>query len=120
MSRKVGVWLAVWAVIAGWLLSQQGCDTALEDIVVADGAVTVRNQSKDDWLDVRIWVNEHYAGGARSIPAGGFMREPITRFVAAQGQKIDITRTAITSVVVLGRTPDGTRIRVVWGKPMAH
>ena len=120
MSRKVGVWLVVWAVVAGWLLWHQGCDTALEDIVVADGAVMVRNQTEHDWLDVRIWVNEHYARGARSIPAGGFVREPISRFVAAQGQKIDITRTAITSVVVLARTPDGTRVRVVLGKPQAH
>jgi hypothetical protein len=120
MSRTVRVWLAILVLAAGWLLWQQGCHTPLEDIVVADGAVTVRNQTPQEWLDVRIWVNEHYAGGARSIPASGFVREPLSRFIAAQGQKIDIATTAITSVVVLGRTPDGTRVRVVWGKPLLH
>ena len=120
MSRTVKAGVAVWVLVVAWALWQQGCDTALEDIVVADGAVTVRNQTQDEWLDVRIWVNEHYAGGARSIPADGFVHEPLSRFVAAQGQKIDIARTAITSVVVLGRTHDGTRVRVAWGKPQLH
>ena len=121
MSRTVKMGLAVWVLAAGWLLWQQGCQTtSLEAIIVADGAVTVRNQTEDEWLDVRIWVNEHYAGGARSIPPHGFVREPLSRFVAAQGQRIDIARTAITSVVVLGRTPDGTRVRVAWGTSYLH
>lgn len=110
----------MWAVAAGLFFWQPGCDTALEDIVVADGAVTVRNQTELAWLDVRISVNEHYVRGAQSIPAGGFVREPLTRFVAAQGQKIDLVRTPITSVAVLARTPDGTRVRVIWGTPIAH
>lgn len=87
---------------------------------MADGAITVRNQTTEEWVDVRIWVNEHYAGGARSIPAGGFVREPLSRFVAAQGQRIDVASTAISSVVVLGRTADGTRIRVILGSPQLH
>jgi hypothetical protein len=120
MSRTVKLGLVVWVLVAGWLLWQQGCDTTLEAIVVADGAVTVRNQTEDDWLDVRIWLNEHYAGGARQIPRGGFIREPAGRFVAAQGQTFDITKAGITSIVVLGRTPDGTRVRVAWGKPLLH
>ncbi len=120
MSRVVRVWLAVWVLAVGWLVWQQGCDPTLEDIVVADGIVTVRNQTTQGWVDVRIWVNEYYAGGARSIPAGGFVREPLSRFVAAQGQTINLATTAITSVVVLGRTPDGTRVRVVLGSPVLH
>ena len=60
--------------------------TPLEAIVIADGAVTVRNQTDREWQSVRIWVNEHYAGEARVIPAGGFVREPLSRFVTARGQ----------------------------------
>ncbi len=120
MSRTVKGWLAIWVIVAGWLLWQQGCNETLEAIVVSDGAVIVRNQTEADWLDVRIWVNEYYSGGARVIPANGFVREPLSRFVAAQGQTIDVARTAITSIVVLGRTPDGTRVRVAWGKPQLH
>lgn len=120
VSRVVRAWLGVWVLAAGWFFWQRGCDPILEDIVVADGAVIVRNQTTQEWVDVRIWVNEYYAGGARSIPAGGFVREPLSRFVAAQGQTINAASTTITSVVVLGRTPDGTRIRVVLGSPQLH
>ena len=77
MSRVVRVWLVIWVLAVGWFIWQRGCDPTLKDIEVADGAITVRNQTTEEWVDVRIWVNEHYAGGARSIPAGGFVREPL-------------------------------------------
>ncbi len=121
MSLKVRALIAVWLVVgAGWFLWQHRGAPALEPIVIADGAVTVRNQTDREWQNVRIWVNEHYAGGAKAIPAGGFVREPLSRFVAAQGQTINVARTAITSVVVLAAAPDGSRVRVAWGKPFWH
>jgi hypothetical protein len=120
MSRRGRISIAVWlAILAGWYFWQRENPADLEPIVIADGAVTVRNQTAQEWLNVRIWINEHYAGGARSIPAGGFVREPLSRFVAAQGQTI-AAATKITSVVVLASTPDGTRIRVPWGSPVLH
>lgn len=110
----------IWVCVAGWLLWQQGCDRPLDDIVIDAGAVIVRNQSPDEWLDVRIWVNEHYAGSAKSIPAGGFVREPLSRFVTSRTQKFDPVITPVASVVVLAKTPFGTPVRVVWGKPFWH
>lgn len=113
--------MAVWLIFgAGWFLWQRREVTPLDAIVIADGAVMVRNQSGRDWQSVRIWVNEHYAGGTKVIPAGGFVREPLSRFVAAQGQKINVARTKITSVVVLAQEPDGKRVRIVWGTALAH
>ena len=121
MSLKVKVSIAAWLIAgAGWYLWQQRDPAPLEPIVVADGAVTVRNQTGAEWQGVRIWVNEYYAGGARVIPVGGFVREPLSRFVASQGQTINAATTRITSVVVLASEPDGTRVRVVWGTPVLH
>jgi len=121
MSLKTKASIAVWLLIAvGWYFWQQRGAPYLEPIVVADGAVTVRNQTSREWRNVRIWVNDHYAGGARVIAAGGFVREPLSRFVAAQGQTINAATTRITSVVVLATEPDGTPVRVAWGKPFWH
>ena len=121
MSLKVKAWIAVWLlVLAGWYFWQNRGTTPLEPIVIADGAVTVRNQTGRDWQNVRIWVNDHYAGSARVISAGGFAREPLSRFVASQGQTINTATTKITSVVVLATDTDGTKVRVVWGKPFWH
>jgi len=120
MSGKMKASIAFWLIVAaGWYLWQGRTVTPLAPIVIADGAITVRNGTAQEWQNVRIWVNEHYAGGARMIPAGGFVREPLSRFVAAQGQTMTAA-TRVTSVVVLASNPDGTRVRVVWGQPFLH
>jgi hypothetical protein len=98
----------------------RGCAEVLPEIEVADGSIHVRNVTEHEWRNVRIWVNEYYAAVVASIPPGGFVREPIKKFVAAQGQTINTSTTAITSVVVLGQRADGERVRVVWGKPEMH
>ena len=118
---KLKVSVVVWLLIAGgWYLWHQRGRDPLEAIVVDDGFVTVRNETTQEWQSVRIWVNEHYAGAARVIPAGGFLREPLSRFATGRGQTLNAATTKITSVVVLASTPDGTRIRVTWGLPQLH
>lgn len=107
------------ALFGGWTLWQRGCSAPKPDIEVGGGAVLVRNQTPDDWLDVRIWLNDYYAGTAAEITAGAFVREPVARFIAGQGQGLSAS-TAITSVVVLGHTRAGAPVRVAWGKPAWH
>ena len=119
-TKTVKVSIAVWLiVVAGWYLWQRRDGAPLEAIVIADGAVTVRNQTQQEWQSVRIWVNDHYSGAVKTIPAGGFVREPLSRFVAAQGQHLKAA-TSVTSVVVLASEPDGKPVRVAWGKPFWH
>jgi hypothetical protein len=121
MSKHLKISIAVWLVIAGaWFLWQRRPPTLLETIVVKDGVVTVRNQTTQDWQNVRIWVNEHYAGEARLIAAGSFVREPLGRFVTTRNIKFDAALLKVNSVVVLASEPNGTRVRVAWGKPVLH
>lgn len=120
MKRHLPITLAFVIVAVAWGLWQRGCGRALPDIDVANDAILVRNQSTDDWQDVRVWVNDYYSGTTTLIRAGGFAREPIGRFVAAQGQKINVNTTPITSVVVLAHTSGGAPVRIVWGKPFWH
>ncbi len=117
MSRHVKYWLVVCVLAAGYLGWQRGCEPTLDAIVVDDGVVVVRNQSAEEWRSVRIWVNDYYGGGAQSIPAGGFVREPLSRFVTGHLQPFNPVNTAVTSVVVLATAPDGTKVRIVHGKP---
>jgi hypothetical protein len=96
-----------------------GCDAPLDPIVVDGGTVRVRNQTDSDWSNVEVWVNEYYRGTARTIPAGGFVNEPVSRFVASRGQRLAATA-AVTSVVVLATDEAGQRVRVAWGSPVMH
>lgn len=114
--------LSVIVLLAGlggffWM---RGCAAELPEIEVADGFIHVRNLSDQEWRNVRIWVNEYYAAVVATVPPSGFVREPIKRFVAAQGQTINTSTTPITSVVVLAQQADGRRVRVAWGRPEMH
>jgi hypothetical protein len=114
--------LSVFVLIVGlagffWM---RGCDEVLPEIEVADGFIHVRNETDQAWRDVRIWVNDYYAVVVPSIPPKGFVRERVTRFVAAQGQTINTSTTPVTSVVVLASLAEGQRLRLVWGTPQLH
>ena len=119
MRRHLAISLVFAAVFAAWFLWQRGCDRPLPEIDVSGGAVLVRNQTGEDWTSVRIWVNDYYSGSAREIRAGNFVREPVSRFVAAQGQTLKSTA-RITSVVVLATGASGKPVRVLWGQPALH
>lgn len=116
MRRRVILSGVVLALFGAWALWQRGCASPKPDIETTGGAILVRNQTADDWLDVRIWVNDYYSGTAAEIKAGSFVREPVSRFIAAQGQGLKASA-PITSVVVLGRTRAGAPVRVALGKP---
>ncbi len=120
MSRSRLLSVLVLAVGLAGFLFMRGCDERLPDIEVADGFIHVRNETDEEWRTVRIWVNEHYAVSVVSIPPKGFIREPVKRFVAAQGQTINTSTTPVTSVVVLAASPSGERLRFTWGKPQLH
>ena len=115
--RRLTISLGVMAaLVVAWMFWQRGCERPLPDIDVSDGAITVRNQTPEDWANVRIWVNDYYSGTAKEIRAGGFIREPVSRFVAAQGQRLK-PATRITSVVALATTTGGAPVRKAWGNP---
>lgn len=121
VSTRVKVSIAVWLVLGvAWFAWNRRSTVLLETIMVADGTITVRNQTPRDWQSVRIWVNEHYAGEARLIAAGSFIRESLNRFITAGNVRFDAAHLKVNSVVVLATEPDGTRIRLTWGKPVLH
>jgi len=119
MRRHLAISLVFVALLGAWFLWQQGCDRGVPDIAIDGGAILVRNQTAENWTNVRIWVNDYYSGTASEIRAGGFVREPVGRFVASQGQTLKST-TPITSVVVLGTSASGSQVRVVFGTPFWH
>jgi len=101
------------------MLTVAACGRSPEPIVVENGTITVRNLTGSDWRDVRVWVNEYYAGSAHEVPAGGFLRDPVDRFAASQGQRL-ARGARVTSVVVLATDASGERVRIAWGEAVLH
>ena len=102
------------AAIVAVVASLAGCASLPpEPIVVADGAVTVRNQTPRTWTRIRVVVNAYYSADAREIGPGGEARAPLGDFRAALGQRLD-AQVRVFSVDVRGIDDRGDPVRLTW------
>jgi hypothetical protein len=105
--------LTVTVTMAG--LGVTACSKPREPIVVEDGAVPVENLTGEDWRDVRIIVNYHFAGGVPRLDAGGRLNAPLSRFHTALGQQFDRGRQSVFKVEVTARESSGKLVTLTWG-----
>jgi len=113
---KAGLRLCVVsAAVCGMLLSV-ACEERPEPILVQHTQLTVHNQTRQEWHDIQIWVNDHYRVLVRSIAAGQRFRVPLDTFVAGWGQRFDPARQVVQGVEVTALTADGNDVTLVWGK----
>jgi len=85
-------------------------------ITIGERALTVENQSADDWQSVEVWVNDHYRVTKSRMPSGERFAIPLTAFVAGFGQRFDPARQAVQGIEVTASTKDGTPVKLVLGR----
>jgi len=102
-------------VIALAALAASACDKPREPIIVEEGAVTVENLTSEDWRDVKIVVNHHFAGGVPRLEAGGRLNAPLSRFATAFGQQFDRGRQSVFKVEVTAKDSNGKLVTLTWG-----
>ena len=91
-----------------------GCDIPRESIVVDEGMVTVENQTRNEWRNVRVTVNDHFSGGVAVLQPGGRMTAPLSQFQTGLGQKFDRGRQSVVKVEVTATEPDGKPVSLSW------
>ena len=91
------------------------CDKPEEPIVVEEGAITLHNLTAEEWRDVKIVVNHHFAGGVPRLEAGGRVNAPLSRFTTAFGQQFDRGRQSVFKVDVTAHDPNGKLVTLTWG-----
>ena len=91
------------------------CEKPREPIVVEEGTVTVQNLTDDEWRDVKIVVNHHFAGGVPRLEAGGRLNAPLSRFTTGFGQQFDRGRQSVFKVEVTARDSKGKLVTHTWG-----
>jgi hypothetical protein len=95
-----------------------GCRDEPEPPIVIEGnRMTVQNLTRHAWIDVEIWMNDHYRVTRSRINAGQRFTVPLDTFVAGFGQRFDVRSQPIFSVELTGRSEDGSEIRYVRGQP---
>jgi len=94
-----------------------GFSTACSDppppVQVDDNTITVLNQTKDEWRNVLITVNDHYRGGAPVLKADGRLNAPVSQFDTGFGQRW-VLGTLIRKVEVTAKTASGEPVKLTW------
>lgn len=112
------VWRA--AALAACLLAS-ACSSERDPITYHEGTLVVVNQTDREWRNVVVTINDHFRGGAASLPAGGRMTAPMSQFKSGFGQKFDRVRMGIKKVVVTATAAGGKPIVLEWdGRQMVR
>jgi hypothetical protein len=105
---------AIAATIA--ILCTVACAGPRDPIIINDGMLVLENQSRREWRNVVITVNDHFRGGAQSLPAGGRLNAALRDFQTGFGQKYDRGRMSVFKVDVTATDSEGTPVKLHWGK----
>lgn len=101
------------ALLLGTALMLAGCSDPPPPITVAEGMVTVHNQTEQDWTNVLITVNDHFRGFAKSLKADGRMNAPVSQMTTGHGQRW-VGGTGVRKVHVKAENPDGSPVELTW------
>ena len=104
------------AVLLALLLWAAGCSAPPDPITVAENSIVVLNATRRDWKNVRVTVNDHFAGGVPVLAAGGRMNAPLSQFVTGFGQRYDPSRQVVYKVEVAATDERGGAVSLHWGR----
>ena len=96
------------ALVAAAVLLVSACSSVPPDPIQLKGnAITVENQSEEEWRNVEIWVNNYYRALAPSILPRQRLQLQLDAFVSGYGQRFDFKRAPITDLRLSARRPNG-------------
>ena len=90
------------------------CSAPRDPITVDEGTITVENQTAEEWREVKIIVNDHFAGGVSRLEAGGRVNAPLSRFQTALGQQFDRGRQSVFRIDVTATDASGKPVTLTW------
>ena len=97
------------------IFSISACGKPEPPIAVAEGMVTVINQTDQDWNEVLITVNDHFRGFVPVLKAQGRANAPLSQFTTGHGQRWN-SGTYVKTVDVTAKSADGTDVKLTWGR----
>lgn len=102
------------AVLLALVALATACSTPRDPITIDEGTVTVENMTAEDWREVKIVVNYHFAGGVPRLEAGGRVNAPLSRFQTAFGQQFDRGRQSVFRIDVTATDARGKPVTLTW------
>jgi hypothetical protein len=116
-----GRWIALWVAAAFTGVALYACSGRRDPIVLDEGTLVVENQSKSEWRNVVVTVNDHFRGGTPVLAAGARMTAPLTQFQTAFGQKYSRQTQSVYKVEVTATDASGAPVKLQWnGQRIPH
>lgn len=110
--RRLTAWLLLTLAVGAGVAA---CQEARRPIRIDGRQLTVENTSRDEWVQVEIWLNDHYRVTRSRMPPGERLDVPLDAFVAGFGQRFDPRRQVVRGIEVTAATRGGTPVTLVWG-----
>lgn len=85
-------------------------------LLVGRDRVTVINRTDTRWVNVDVWLNDHYRAQASELLPGQRLDAPFRLFIAGFGQRFDPGRQVPSGISVEARTADGHPVLLTWGR----
>jgi hypothetical protein len=92
------------------------CSQPRDPIVIREGTFVLENQTRREWRQVRVTINDHFTGGVPSLAPGGLMTARLTDFQTTFGQRFDRARQSVFKVRVTAVDASGAPVALSWGK----
>jgi hypothetical protein len=105
--------LASGSVLLVALLSS-ACSPPPPPIALSEGTVVVQNQTRREWRNVIVTVNDHFRAGAASLAPGGRLLAPRGQFQTAFGQRFDRGRQRVAKIELTATDGDGKPVSLAW------
>ena len=104
---------ARWLLVVLAAVGLTACSDPPPPVSVAEGSITVLNQTEEDWKQVLITVNDHYVGVVPTLKAGGRANAPVSQFQTGHGQRW-VQGTQVRKIDVKAEKPDGSPVTLSW------
>ena len=76
--------------------------------------VVVENQTKQEWRNVVITVNDHFRGGSPALAPGARLTAPLSGFQTAFGQRFDRAHQGVAKIEVAATDAGGAPVALTW------
>ncbi len=87
-----------------------------EPIQINGNRLSVFNQTKSQWSNVEVWMNNHYRVTLPKLEAGQRFDVPLDAFVAGNGHRFQPQHQRPEGIQVLAKSADGKDVKINWGK----
>ncbi len=78
--------------------------------------LSVINQTPVRWMNVEVWMNNHYRVTTPVLEPGQRLDVPLDAFVAGNGHRFQPEHQSVEGLQVIARSADGREVKLNWGK----